>query len=239
MPNLFISYAAFQPHVVITHCGLLGGSLTLRAPEFVKTADRAERHFPGDIHWKQIVPDRKLQYEWRAPSAEKSKYGIDFSGEVSALNDEVIFDVTMSNISDRAHGGSIYLFCLQAGAISCLQDYEGNRTFVRLDDRWISVHELLQGQFASHRMCVFGREHGVMHNLMARLSDDHRWTVGIALNQAAGRVSCNLQLWPSCIHANPSWRELGPGERETAHGKVYILEGDLDALYDRYRHDFC
>ena len=47
------------------------------------------------------------------------------------------------------------------------------------------------------------------------------------------------QIWPSCIHANPEWGDLNPGEERRACGKVYYFEGTKDELFSRYQSDFC
>jgi hypothetical protein len=66
---------------------------------------------------------------------------------------------------------------------------------------------------------------------------DSDLVIGIATD-IADSVSSNHQFWPSCIHSNPGWKELAPGEKQTARGKVYIFHGTKDEMLDRYRRDF-
>ena len=149
------------------------------------------------------------------------------------------FEVTTRNLSAEPHRHGPYLFCLQAGAHLDFQDYDGKRTFVRRAVEWVSVHEMQNGVFEDHRMCGYQTERdGVAGNLMAKVSSGGReWVLGIALNQNGG-VSSNHMPWPSCIHANPAWPMVDPGESATAHGKVYFFRGEIEELYDRYRADF-
>ena len=59
----------------------------------------------------------------------------------------------------------------------------------------------------------------------------------IATDDAVG-VSCNHQIPMSCIHSNPFWGPLAPGQEKTVHGKIYLFRGDLGAMVARYRRDF-
>lgn len=238
MSSIHLSHVAYQPHAVITHELMLGSSLLLRLPEFVRSADGADMAHPGRVTWETLEPDFHLRFQWDESTAVKRRWGADFSGEVRAGDDAVAFEVTMQNVGDAPHGHGLYLFCLAAGGNPAFQDYEGQRTFVRLAHRWTSVHDLVAGRFEEHRICGFGREDsGIACNMMAKTSRDGRWALAIALDQP-GRVSSNHQIWPSCIHANPIWPRLAPGESATARGRVYLMRGGLDQVYQRYLHDF-
>ena len=251
MAALSISPVADKPHFRITCPEPLGGSLVFRVPEFVKAPDGASTYGPSNVAWEHVVEGTHLRYEWAEPDAVKRKWATDFRGEVRTAEDEVAFDVTMRNTGDAPQPWGVFLFCLQAGGCRGFQDYDGVRTFVRLNDRWVTVNQMQNGVFEEHRMCVYpvGAD-GVAHNLMAKVSSDRQWVLAVAIDRP-GWVSCNHQLWPSCIHANPVWGDpppdpgprtpgcpIAPGVSRTAHGKVYVFRGDLDALYDRYNSDF-
>jgi len=236
---LRISHVAYQPHLIITHTEILGSSLVLRMPEFVKSPDGSKLCSPGKVVWEELVREEYLRYTWAEDDAVKREFGTDFSGEARVSGDEVEFTVTTTNVGDQPHNNGAYLFCLQAGEFwRQFHDYDGLRTFVRLDDRWAGVNEMQNGVFKDHRM--WGSrvgENGVIHNLMAKVSEDGEWILGIALDRP-GSVSSNHQLWPSCIHTNPTWSLLAPGKSETAKGKVYFFRGGLHDLHERYRSDF-
>lgn len=42
----------------------------------------------------------------------------------------------------------------------------------------------------------------------------------------------------TCIHSDPRIGGLQPGETKKIHGKIYLIEADIDALLRRYRQDF-
>ena len=235
MPELRISPVAYQSHVSITNTEFLGNSLVFRIPEFVKTND--ERNLcPGKVAWEIVEPERHLRYRWDEDDAVKADYGTDFSGEIRAGSGEVSFEVTMINRGAEPQRFGAFLFCLQAGAVHVFHDYEGERTFVRSNDRWLTVHEMQDGVFEDHRMCGYQVGDEIDHNLMAKVGSDGEWVLGLALD-AGKHVSCNHQIWPSCIHANPDWSHVAPGESDTVHGKVYYFRGDLDSLYARFQSD--
>lgn len=236
MTELRISPVAYQSHVTITNTEFLGNSLVFRIPEFVKRND-GRSLCPGMVEWEVVEPEQHLRYRWAEEDAVKAEYGTDFSGDVHAGDGQVSFEVTMTNLGTETQRFGPSLFCLQAGAVTVFHDFKGKRTFVRKDGRWVSVHEMQAAVFEEHRMCGYDVGREVDHNLMAKVASDGAWVLGLAL--AGGKhVSCNHQLWPSCIHANPDWSHVGPGESDTVRGNVYYFEGDLDALYERFREDF-
>ncbi len=238
MALLRISNVSYQPHVVITHPDLLGSSLVLRIPESVRSPDGSTYQCPGKVLWEEVSQETHLRYRWHEDETIKAALGTDISGEVRAGEDEITFEVTMRNAGTQPHNNGACHFCLQAGANHRFQDREGIRTFVRLADRWVSIHEMEGGKFEDHRMCGYPTgKGGVDHSLMAKVGCHDQWVLGIALSQPGG-VSCNLQQWPSCIHANPVWRMLEPGEKEVALGKVYLFRGTLDSLFERYENDW-
>ena len=239
MSQLRISPVAYQPHMVIVHPDKLGQCLILRMPEFLSTADDSHNAHPANIMWEEIQTESVLQYRWGEQDHVKRRWSLDLAGRVAAGDDELTFEVTMQNIGDHPLKGGAHLFCLQAGAHQDFQDYQGGRTFVRFDDRWTSVNEMVGGVFEEHRMTGFqSQRDGVIGNIMAKVSSQGQWVLGIAINQDGG-VSSNHQIWPSCIHANPKWRTLSAGQEEVVRGKVYFFQGGLDQLYDRYCRDFA
>lgn len=238
MAILRIGGIPFQPHVSITHPERLGRSLVLRIPEFVKAADDSRVECPSRVRWSVVEPERVLHYSWDVETARKTEWGTDFSGTVQAENDLLRFEVTCTNVGAAAHPAGVYLFCLQAGADTGFHDPDGLRTYARRGGRWVSVNTLQNGSLPKHRMCSYPvAPAGVDCNLMAKQSVDGDWVLAIALDQC-GHVSCNHQVWPSCIHANPARPLLAPGAAATARGCVYWFRGDLAAVLARVQRDF-
>ena len=241
--TLRISYVAFQPHLVITHPLVLGQCLIFRIPEFVTNPLTKSVIQPGHVVWQEIERETRLVYRWDAPEETRLASETDFRGEAEAGDGHVTFQVTMKRLGTHTHAGGVHLFCLQAGGAGQFHDYEGTRTFIRHGDRWRSVNDMINGQFASHRMCGFTCTENACGpgqtsaGIMCKTSNDGDWVLGVALDECQS-LSCNHQIWPSCIHANPRWHELAPGEEQTVHGRVYYLRGTLDDLMAAYAKDF-
>ena len=242
-PNLRISYVAYQPHLVITNTQVLGQCLTLRIPEYVRDPTSGKGNCPGNVVWEEVERETRLCYRWDAPDETKAAFETDFWGEAEAVGDEVRFAVTMKRLGANTHDSGVSLFCLQAGGAGQFHDHDGTRAFVRQGDAWRSVNDMIDGQFLPHRMCSFSCTDATpaadeaSARLMAKVSSDGGWVLGIALD-ACRSLSCNHQIWPSCIHANPAWNQLAPGEQQTVHGRLYYLRGTLDDVLAAYQRDF-
>ena len=240
---LKISHVASQPHLVITHPRFLGQSLILRVPEYVRRQEDRKGISPGDVSWEIVQHEQHLRYRWMARAEQKAEVGVDFQGEAHGALEEVAFQVTMRNIGSGPNSTGVSLFCLQTGGNAPLQDYEGERTFLWCHDRWRTVCDLIEGRWKDHRMNGFSVDPSsedsrtVTVGLMVKESAQGGRVVGIALDITRS-LSCNHQLWPSCIHANPTWEALAPGAEQTARGKVYSFVGSKDEMLARYRRDF-
>ena len=221
MFRLGISYVPFQPHVVISNFNYLSSSLILRIPEYIHHPVENVHFHPTNVSWEIVEPETHLRFRWDENEQFKKDCATDFSGEVWADRDEVTFQVTMQNVGDQPHNEGVAAFCLQAGAFVGYHDPQGQMTFIRTSDRWVRVSE------GGH----------TEHNLIAKVNDVEEWVLAIALDQGQNPGG-NAGIWPSCLHANPVWRQLAPGESETAHGKIYFFRGDLDEAYERFKVDF-
>ena len=100
MAGLIISPVADKPHFSIGCPEPLGGSLVLRAPEFVKAPDGASTLGPTNVAWKVVAEGSPLRYEWAESEAVKRKWATDFGGEARSSADDIAFSVTMRNAGD-------------------------------------------------------------------------------------------------------------------------------------------
>ena len=242
-----VSPVASQAYINITHQGIISepdigmNSPILRIPEFVKRGGK--RRPPGYTDWEIVRMNKELRYRWAAPRKMKEAYGTDFWGSVKVEGDEVLFEVTDQNIGDEPAVGGLHLFCLQAGLVREFQDCEGRGTFVWVNDRFVSVHDLIGGHFPEHRMvgfrCVSDKPAAkeVTRKLIVRRSEETGFVLALALDRCAS-VAGNYQPFPCCMHTNPDWGELHPGESATVRGKVYFFRGTLDQVLERYVRDF-
>ena len=58
-------------------------------------------------------------------------------------------------------------------------------------------------------------------------SEDGRWTLG-TLWQDARVVFHNFIPGRQCIHSNPSFGDIGPGETATRRGWIVLVEGGVE-----------
>ena len=246
--RVFVSCVAQQPHAVLTHASLGSSVLILRMPEFVATkteGDELSSIVPRDVRWEVVEPDVHLRYVWQPDAETRRLVGLSLCGEIRGGDGEMTFEVTVENTSQGPASFFAHLFCLQCGGNRALHDYEGERTHLWCVDRWRMVRELraddpLSGKRMTGWRVIPGATaaDAVSERLMIRQPrGDSDLVIGIATD-IADSVSSNHQFWPSCIHSNPGWKELAPGENQTARGKVYIFHGTKDEMLERYRRDF-
>lgn len=197
------------------------------------------------VKWEVREEGKKLYYTWSPPPETRSQIGIAYESEIEARADEVEFSIARRNLSesswkDREVGS---LFCFMSRDASLFHDIDGVRSYALKDDIFQSVNQLVNSRFMHHRMCSFpvrtspeGPKENACERLMAKISRDAEWVVGIATN-IAGWISCNQQPQVSCIHSNPWWGAVPPGGEAKARGKVYLVES-IDVLKARYVADF-
>lgn len=227
--------------VAIRHSAFPGKSWRLRIPEHAyHDPDSKQSVAPSDIVWERLE-DGSLRYRWNAPDEIKRQRRLDYWGWLKPGLDVIEYELTGKNVGDKAWGeapwgGVLSLICLGAGGNPDFHDYEAQRTFVRKGDRWVTMNEIAAGKFADHRMCGIGVNPGAAEPLAAKVSTDGHWVMGIATD-IAGSLSFNFQLQASCMHSNPTWPPLKPGEQVSANGRIYLLKGSLDLLWEWYGRD--
>jgi hypothetical protein len=245
--ELHIAPVTFRSQVCITNPDVIQepdiamGSPILRMPEFVRNGKK--RRPPGYTEWEILRPERELRYRWAAPDTLKQEYATDFWGHLVVDADELRFDVTYRNIGDVPASDGVSLFCLQGGTSREFHDVEGRHTYVWSQDRFMTINELIDGNFPEHRMTggVYDptgeKPASVARKLMAKRCPQTGFILAIALDKCSG-VSGNFNVWPSCIHVNPNWGLVQPGQEVTARGTVYFFAGELDDLAERYIRDY-
>ena len=78
-------------------------------------------------------------------------------------------------------------------------------------------------------------ERNAVGGLIVREATHGKWVCGIAWDDFLSAQGHNP--W-ECMHLSIRIGPLEPGESKTIRGKIYLLEGDKNALLQRYRHDF-
>ncbi len=227
--------------ILIEHPDWPGASWRLMMPEY-GWASKAQRS--RNVEWPRRAGG---QVSWRwADEEAKREAGNDFWGSAAVLSpEEIEYRLTFRNLGDERWGaGKSSLICLISGEVPQFHDYEGHRTFVwKCGEGFTDIDSIQGGVWAPHRMwggrvpAFASPERAAVERLIVKKSIDGRNALGIATEPAVG-VSCNHQLHMSCIHSNPLWGSLDPGEEGTVRGKIYLLRGSVPDVFDRYRRDF-
>lgn len=213
----------------------------VRMPEHIVTLKGL---VPQSVHWEKIAENR-YRFSWNAPKELKQQERVDFEGEVIVGVDELSFRFTTRNPTTAAWGSERYnAFDVVAGKNPAFHDPDGSRTFVRIQDQFVSLHDALRGEFSPNRTgwMVLAKDpqnpqfREYTERLMAKVSRDGRWVLAIASDSGDG-ATFNLNPATSCIHQNRTWSPLQPGEAKTLRGKVYLMRGTLDDLWQRYSAD--
>lgn len=245
--RLHVSPVAFRSQITITHPGLIGppdigmGSPIFRLPEFVRHA--GQRRPPGYTAWDIVEQEAELRFHWAAPREVKDQFATDFRGHLKVEGESVRYEITYTNTGDEPATDGVSLFCLQAGTMREFHDPDGLNTFVWGGDGFRSINELVGGRFNEHRMAGANyvesdpTESQTTRKLMVKRSKDPRFVLAVATDPCSG-VGGNFNVWPSCIHSNPDWGVVGPGEEATVRGRVYFMRGGLDDVLACYVRDF-
>lgn len=211
----------------------------LRMPEYMhRDGTTGKNRTPYGVRWEGLDSGAQLRFCLGLSEKRKAELGLDFRGTVTAAVDEITFELTVTNPGEqRWQRMPMMLFCLQCNRAPGFLDYEAERTYVRQGGRWVTMNEVVNGEFQGHRMCGVGVGRDLSERIAARVSEDGTYVLGIATDIAAS-LSFNFQDRIACLHSNPEWGLLEPGAEASARGKVYLLKGGLDDLWDRYRQDF-
>jgi len=230
------------PFMGFWHSILPASSWVLRVTEYAYYDTELQRNVPArGVAWNVGSDHKSAEFRWEASDDLKRKMALDFWGEYTAHSDHLDFTITGKNVGmavwDRPR---LSLICLISGGAPPFVDYEAHRTFVRRGHEFVTMNEIVKGEFASHRMCgvsVSRDGEQPVSRLAAKVSADGKYVLGLAVDRA-GSLSFNFQDRTSCIHSNPTWPLLKPGEQATARGRVYLFQGTLDDLWQRYLTDF-
>ncbi len=224
------------------HSDLPDSQWLLRVTEYAYYDPEQQRNMPArDVKWTVGADRKSAQFRWDAPEDLKQKVGLDFWGGYTANGDQLDFTITGKNVGTVAWDHArLSLVCLISGGAPAFVDYDAQRTFVHRGQNFVTMNEIVEGQFAPHRMCGVSVSHGgdePISRLAAKVSTDGKWVLGLAVD-CAESLSFNFQERTSCIHSNPAWPRLERGEQATARGRAYLFQGTLDELWERYTKDF-
>jgi len=226
-------------YVVVAHSAVPATRWMLRIPEHT-WLDGEKRVVSTDVIWERGDEAQTWRFTWGVDEDEKRRALLDFEGAIAARGDVIEYSLTARNVGDeRWDRTRMALFCFKAPESPEFVDYEAERTWVRRGGQWVSMGEVVNHEFAEHRMCGIGvgDADGQAEPIAAKVSQDGRFVTAIATDPA-GSLSFNFQTSTNCMHSNPRWELLEPGQEQTVTGRIYFVEGTLDDAYERYREDF-
>ena len=228
--------------IMVAHSAVPRTRWMLRIPEHSYPKPEGEGYaIASDVAWERDEDTGQWRLHWDADEATKQQAMLDFHGTVTVQGNVIDFALTIENVGETAwEKPRMTLFCLMAPESPDFVDYEAERTYVCRGGEWVTMGEVVNHEFADHRMCGIRVGDGPEEasRLAAKLSVDGKYLHAIATDIAAS-LSFNFQTRTNCIHSNPGWDLLEPGQEQTATGKVYFLEGTLDELYEMYLRDFA
>jgi len=220
-----------------------GAQWTFRVPEHMSYDKKTKTvDLPTTVVWETAPDGRKLSYRCGLPEERKKELGLDFWGSATAGSDTIDFELKVKNVgAEKWEKMQMTLFCLQSKDAPIFRDYDAVRTYIHRDGKWVTINEVESGKFAPHRMVIVSvrnpKSSGGVERLAAKVSEDGQYVLGLATD-IAETLSFNFQNDVACIHSNPDWGLMDPGQEVTAKGKVYLFKGTLEDLWQRYCKDF-
>lgn len=190
--------------------------------------------------WEEL--EERLRATFRL-MGEAADVGMDCRGGMEvAGEDELAWDMTVQNLQRADTEKAYHTVCLDLEAAPGFIDDYGERTFLYTEAGWCPVRHLLDpsapaGSAASFRVGAAYRERTVMWKVIARLDVNERTILAFALDRACA-FAVNHPNWSTGLLASCRWGQLQAGESRSAAGRIYLIEGGLDVLRERYIRDF-
>ena len=239
-----------KDRLIITSTELVDVIFNCTIPEAIGSSDHSISAWSGQL---------KLQPKWYR--TEKGGWGFDwkregelaFSADCCVEDSHVDIHINLKNLTDEAWPESQAFSCINFAGARVFADYEGDRTFLLIDEKWkpiTSVERKNSPRPPVQLWYVKGKNRplGFVENFQATPSF---YPEGVlAARSRDGKhilaVSCDRPLYLfnnleySCIHCCPSFGALKPGEEGGAFHRVYILKdtkldqltGKLEALWN-------
>ena len=238
-----VGHAGQTGYLAVRHCKLPDEQFIVRAPEYANLYESVLL-VPAKWEWTDAMT---LRMTWIAPLSVRRKHQVERSAIFRFGSDYIDIVATVRNGTNRAWNSERYdMFdVMSRNAPQFRHDPAGRRTFVYRTDQFVPVGtfpfrnlaKTLTGSLSFARAATKPGPLELTERLMAKVSVDGEWVLGIASDNAMG-VSFNLNPGTACIHQNPHWGRLKAGERRSTHVRVYLLNSSLDKLLSRYRADF-
>ena len=167
---------------------------------------------------------------------------------VERINLGWVAALTVGNQTDKTWSEVVCPVCLLLHASGTFQDPTWKRTFYRSEDEFLAYQnrETIGGQDIYRMSLVDGQQHlerSERHRnkwgfttdrsddgIIAVVSQD-RSTVLTTTWKPTHHLQANRKRTYSCIHANPYFGQVAPGESRTRHGCVLLVAGSLEKAW--------
>ena len=191
---------------------------------------------------------------WRV-SPDRTEAVLDYpdvgeAGITGALRvgaDYVDYDLTVINNGERPLGSVVASSCLAVGGEPLFRDPEQRRTSIVTDKGWTPLSKVdrnggVRNLYRKYR--IAGSEYdrarptpGMYEavtkgqsDLLAITSIDGKWVIAVAAEEGVMLMS-NAEY--SCIHSEPHFGSIEPGESAARRGRLYFMRGTLKDLEQR------
>lgn len=235
-----------------------GGYFIYRLPEFFTFANSVYLAQPyGDSCWRGVQPEAEPEWSFD-PNEKQTEYHIRFYDslelrvEIKTGRDVVDFAYIITNKTERP-GVPSTESCLMLWTSPHFIDRRHDRTFVWIEGEPTPVRKLTPtpedtkklswvtigvGKAARqplhYKSSMWGVNEAADHGLIAvRSSVDNCW---LGLGWADANKLMARSAIP-CLHSEPSYPEIRPGQQIRATGRIYFHEGDLKTLEKRFHGD--
>lgn len=199
------------------------------------------------IEWR-TNPDGSLQYELDVP--DEARYAV----HVTANDDTVDIEITLTNNSNRVWETSHAFTCFNGAVAYSFADHELIRTYGGHTGKLIRLIEHPRKPSERPPIQLYGVEGApsanqtpfvagfkatspiVLEGFLAIVSKNRQGVMAVASRNPLYLFN-NLEY--SCIHACPNFGRPVPGNSAPAFTRLYVMRGDLESFYKRFRTDFA
>jgi hypothetical protein len=198
------------------------------------------KHIP--FQWNASQSPKKLTADCTTPG--KGRFTVDLTAE----KDYVDINLSLQNGMSAPAGPIDWPFCMIALESPTLRNPEHDRIMI-FDGKNLRSFRDVNGKAGIFIVKVAGGQGfiPVVHQSLSKSPVEAQESVVIVKDQA-GRHTAALGFEQSysslgcignmCFHMDPFLGTLKPGETKKIHGRLYLIEGNAQDAFERYRRDF-
>ncbi|MBF0196488.1 MAG: hypothetical protein HQL32_02205 [Planctomycetes bacterium] len=220
-------------NIALYHSAFPSSYFTFSIPEYAyQNLETGKGVRAEGIQWNRVKKNH-YTFSWEASDEEKEDNGIDFWGELVASSNRVVFSLRAKNVSDQVWSVKgpyhAHLLCLACGKNPAFIDPNGERAFMREGNQWESLAHKQKGQPARRSLA-----YPLINQkpVAVKQSKDDDWFLSLTATPAQTISYCLVER-VSCMHVNPDWGLLKPGEEKTVNGKIEIFKTSMRKLWDQ------